>query len=103
MKKRSSTPARVLAAIAVIGGFILVIVIVSTSLGGSDSSKKTSTEATHHHHVKSKPAPATYVIKEGDTLIAIAHQTGIPVVKIERLNPGIDPQILTPGETLKLR
>ena len=102
MKKRSSAPARVLAAIAVIGGFILVVVVVSASLGGSKSSDKTSTGETPHH-VKPKTTAATYVVKEGDTLIAIAHETGIPVAKIERLNPGVDPQLLSTGETLKLR
>jgi LysM repeat protein len=102
MKKRSSAPARVLAAIAVIGGFVLVVAVVSSSLGGSDSSNKASSGKTHHH-AKPKTTAATYEVQEGDTLIAIAHETGIPVAKIERLNPGVDPQILNPGDVLKLR
>jgi LysM repeat protein len=43
------------------------------------------------------------VIENGDTLIAIAHATGVPVARIERLNPDVDPQILISGEKLKLR
>ena len=50
-----------------------------------------------------KNAPKAYVVKNGDTLTAIAHDTGVPVATIQRLNPGVDPQILISGEKLKLR
>ena len=43
------------------------------------------------------------MVKSGDTLISIAHQTGVPVAHILALNPEVDPQILIAGETLKLR
>ena len=43
------------------------------------------------------------MIKNGDTLTAIAHETGVPVATIQRLNPNVDPQILISGEKLKLR
>ncbi len=43
------------------------------------------------------------MVKSGDTLVAIAHKTGIPVAHIIDLNPEVDPQILIAGETLKLR
>jgi LysM repeat protein len=42
-------------------------------------------------------------VQSGDTLISIAHRTGVPVVRIEELNPKVDPQILVSGERLKLR
>ncbi len=42
-------------------------------------------------------------MQEGDTLSAIAHKTGVPLARIERLNPDIDPQILVAGQQLKLR
>ena len=56
-----------------------------------------------HREAVRKKTPATYVIKSGDTLTAIAHTTGVGVAKIERLNPEVDPQILIAGETLKLK
>ena len=34
---------------------------------------------------------------------AIAHETGVPLSEIMALNPGVDPQILTSGEVLKLK
>ena len=43
------------------------------------------------------------MVQTGDTLTAIAHQTGVPVAEILALNPEVDPQILIAGETLKLR
>ena len=42
-------------------------------------------------------------MKNGDTLISIAHKTGVSVARIQALNPQVDPQILTSGEKLRLR
>jgi LysM repeat protein len=47
--------------------------------------------------------PKFYVVQSGDTLTSIAHENGVPVARILRLNPGVDPQILISGEKLKLR
>ncbi len=47
--------------------------------------------------------PATYVVQNGDTLTSIAHKTGVSVVRIQALNPHVDPQILISGEKLRLR
>lgn len=105
MKKRSSASARVLAVTALVIAFVVAIVAISGALGGSDSDgsgngKHGSKHAhkTHHKHV-----PASYEIESGDTLISIAHRTGVPVRTIEELNPEVDPQILVAGEQLKLR
>jgi LysM repeat protein len=102
MEKRTSALARILAAIALAGAVVLVIVVVSSSSGGSDSSGKSgrSSHPTQRRHVTKA---SRYVVKSGDTLVAIAHQTGIPVARIIELNPEVDPQILIAGETLKLR
>ena len=42
-------------------------------------------------------------MQSGDTLTSISHKTGIPIAELQALNPEIDPQILTEGETLKLQ
>ena len=102
MEKRTSAFARIFAAIALIGAVVLIVVVVSSSLGGSDSGKgKHHGDQAKTHRPKTKAA--TYVVKSGDTLVAIAHRTGIPVASIIALNPEVDPQILIAGETLKLR
>jgi LysM repeat protein len=103
MEKSTSAPARVLAAATLAVAFVVAIVVIGGALGGG---------STHHGHrgppsrqaaTKEGKVPATYVVQSGDTLIAIAHRTGVPVVRIEALNPQVDPQILIAGEKLKLR
>ena len=102
MEKRTSAFARVFAVIALVGAVALAVVAISSSTGGSDSSGKSgqSSHPTHQRHVTKA---SRYVVKSGDTLVAIAHKTGIPVAHIVALNPEVDPQILIAGETLKLR
>jgi LysM domain len=105
--KRSSAPARVLAAAAVLCGFIVVVVVIATSLGGGGSDSGGSggggKAARHGDSGAKRHTPKAYVVENGDTLTSIAHHTGVSVVRIRELNPGVDPQILISGETLKLR
>ena len=105
MNNRSSASARVLAVTALVIALLIAIIAISSSLGGDDSSDLSTGEhggkATHKTHPKQ--VPATYEVKSGDTLIAIAHRMGISVRQIEELNPEVDPQILVAGEQLKLR
>jgi LysM repeat protein len=104
MEKRTSAFARIFAAIALAGAVVLVIVVVAGSLGDSDSSTKSRNgNGGHPHKSRPKTTAKTYVVKSGDTLVSIAHRTGVPVAHILALNPEVDPQILIAGETLKLR
>jgi LysM repeat protein len=106
MTTRSKAPARALAVIALVAGFVALIVLVSAALDGGDSSEvrqRGSGGGVTREAESGKKTPATYVVQNGDTLISIAHQTGVPVARIERLNPEVDPQILISGEELKLR
>lgn len=104
MNNRSSAPARVAAVAALAVALVIAIVVIGSALGGDDSDSSNG----HHrgakaHRAQAKHVPATYEVKSGDTLISIAHRMGVPVVRIEELNPEIDPQILVAGEQLKLR
>jgi LysM repeat protein len=103
MERRTSAATRIAAVIALIGAVILIVLVVSTAMNGSDSSG-------HHHskqHVQKQKHPRTraktYTVHNGDTLTAIAHKTGVPLSEIMALNPGVDPQILSSGEVLKLK
>lgn len=104
MEKRTSAAARILAVLALIGAVILLVVAVSTGMNGSDSK---SSPHKQHQAQKEKTKPRTkaktYTVETGDTLTAIAHKTGVPLSEIMALNPGVDPQILTAGEVLKLK
>ncbi len=105
MNKRSSASARILAVIALIAAFMVAIVAITGSVGEDDSNgtggQRQNGKAAHKTH--RKQIPASYEVKSGDTLIAIAHRMGVPVSQIEELNPEVDPQILVAGEQLKLR
>lgn len=104
MEKRISASARIFAAVALAGAVVVVIVAIASSLGASDSSTGPGSGSGHSsQHRKPKTTAKTYVVKSGDTLVAIAHRTGVPVAHILALNPDVDPQILIAGQTLKLR
>jgi LysM repeat protein len=105
MNKRSSAPARIAAVTALAIAAIVVIAAIGAALGGGDSGSGKHGQASKSAHkaAQEQHAPATYEVQSGDTLISIAHHTGVPVREIEELNPQVDPQILIAGETLKLR
>lgn len=103
-RKRTSAFARLFAVLALAGAVVIVIVAISSSLGDSDSSTKSrSGNGGQSHRNGSKTTAKTYVVKSGDTLVSIAHRTGVPVGHILALNPDVDPQILIAGQTLQLR
>ncbi|HWA54691.1 MAG TPA: LysM domain-containing protein [Solirubrobacterales bacterium] len=104
MNKRSSPLARIFAVAALAVALIVAVVAISSALGGNDSKDSSG----RHHNAKTHKTPhvhvpVTYEVKSGDTLISIAHRMGVPVARIENLNPEIDPQSLIVGEQLKLR
>jgi LysM repeat protein len=104
-----------LALIAVLVAF-LAIVSNSGNSGGSSStsdepaqttSTKTSTttkaKAKAKAKAKKETAGATYTVQVGDTLGGIADKTGVPLDRIEELNPNVDPHAMTAGQEIKLK
>lgn len=83
-----------------------MIVLVTSTLGGGEDGGTVGGSAPAGQARQAedrKPVPKTYEVQSGDTLTSIAHENGVPVAEILRLNPGVDPQILISGEELKLR
>jgi LysM repeat protein len=105
MEKRTSALARLIAALALVAAVVALVVAISSSTGGDSTGvhQKGTAHAKKHHQQRQRTTAKTYEIQTGDTLTSISHQTGVPVGEIEALNPGIDPQVLIAGETLKLR
>jgi LysM repeat protein len=107
MKKKRSWIARFLALVALAAAVVAVIVVASNTDLHSDSGNKGHTQRTQAHKEKKQKKPRTkaktYEVQSGDTLISIAHKTGVPVAELQALNPEIDPQILVEGEVLKLQ
>ena len=96
--------ARLLAVLAIAAVAVAIVVIVSNAnLNSKETSNHKKTAARAKKHKKPRTKAKTYTVKSGDTLTSISQKTGVPVSEIQSLNPEVDPQILSAGETLKLK
>jgi LysM repeat protein len=112
------SPLRFLAPVALVAFGLALLVIVSSSnsgdsdntpsasekekdrdLGASTKKKKRNSKSSANGNLPTR----TYTVQRGDTLGSISEKTGIPVAKLQELNPQIDPQQLTTGQKIKLR
>jgi LysM repeat protein len=97
------SPARFLAPLAVVAVFSAVYLVVQTGLR-EDSSSATPTRTTAPaKQQKTASTRATYVVRTGDTLSAIAQRTGVSLDRLHQLNPSIDVNSLNAGQKLTLR
>ena len=110
MPARSSSSARILAPAALAICAVAVLIVIGGSLGGGDDSSsggsavETTTQRTSGTSTApQRRQPATYTVKTGDTLGAIAESTGVPVDTLQDLNPELDPQALIAGQKIQLR
>jgi LysM repeat protein len=102
------SPARFLAPLALVAVGVALYTVVHHPSGGSGSSGSSATQqqptaTPAGKHKKKHRHPRFYTVKPGDTPSGIAEKTGVPLSTIEALNPGLDPQALSPGTRLKLR
>jgi LysM repeat protein len=107
MKRKRSWIARILALVAIAAAIVAVVVVAKNTDLHSDSGSKGGTQKSQTHKQKQpkkkRTKAKTYEVQSGDTLISIAHKTGVPVAELQALNPEVDPQILVAGEVLKLQ
>jgi spore germination protein YaaH len=54
-------------------------------------------------HIKAPSGPRYYRVRAGDTLAVIAVRTHIPVARLRRLNPAVQPTALFIGQQLRIR
>lgn len=86
----------------------LVAVIVAVVLVVRSGTRHTTASVAHpvarlpvtRHTVQAR---RFYVVRSGDTLSTISVKTGVPVVRIESLNPSVYPNALQTGQRLRLR
>ena len=114
------SPLRFLAPVALVIFGLTLLTIVATSGGDGGNDKPTASEqakqqdlgrAERRERRARREAAAnegqlptgTYTVKSGDTLGSISEKTGIPVDKLQELNPQLDPQQLVSGQKIKLR
>lgn len=107
MTRKNSPTSRILAIVALLAAVAVVFAVVT---GNGDSSDKTgkakqskAPKKRNNGGKENESKAKTYEVKEGDTLTAIAQETGVTVDELRTLNPGLDPQVLIAGQKLKLR
>jgi LysM repeat protein len=68
------------------------------------TAKTTTTRATTTTK-KKPPAPAAayYTVVAGDTFGVISSKTGVPVARIEELNPGVESTALVIGQRIRIK
>jgi LysM repeat protein len=113
------SPARFLAPLALIAVVVAFVSIVGGSGGNGRNSGSSPTTATTTKTTKSATpktgtakttttgavsgSNATYTVQVGDTLGGIADKTGVPLERIQTLNPNVDPHAMTAGQKIKLK
>jgi LysM repeat protein len=110
------SPARLLAPIALITFVFALFIVIAGSDTDEDSSNEGNRASQQAGGVDTTPAETTaadgveprvsgtfYTVKTGDTLGGIAETVGIPVTRLQELNPELDPQALVSGQKIRLR
>src|SRR3954447_1815906 len=105
MESNQRSPLRVLAPLALVIAALALVLILSNSGGSGDSSGNTSSNSAENardlgqtpkerrrarRERRSGKLPSdVYIVKTGDTLGGIAQKTGVPVERLQELNPGL--------------
>jgi LysM repeat protein len=111
MDGRRRSPARLLAPISLVA-FILALLIVIASSGTDEDSGDSGGNISQQTEQVSTTGETTteptvsgnfYTVKTGDTLAGIAEEVGVPVARLQELNPALDPQALVSGQRIRIR
>ena len=121
MTRRGSLVLRILAPLALIAFGVALVLIISSGGGGGggggggahaaekarDLGPTVGRTGSGSHRKRTSTTgqlpQRVYIVKTGDTLGGIAQKTGVPVTKLQDLNPGLDPSGLQTGQQIKLR
>ena len=101
------SPARFLAPLALVAfAFALFSILGGGGGGGGEEPATTKSEpaatATATPKSAAKRKRKVYVVKPGDTPSGIAEKTGVSLEQLEKANPDLDPQLLAPGQRIRL-
>src|SRR3712207_2780839 len=97
--------ARLLARSAAIGFAIARISMRSDGRGAGGGPARTQpprATATATPKSGAKRKRKVYVVKPRDTPSGIAEKTGVSLEQLEKANPDLDPQLLAPGQRIKI-
>jgi len=100
------SPARFLAPLALVGFAVALLMVISSSNGeqgeevpAGDARPAATATATAD---RPKRRRKVYVVEPGDTPSGIAEKTGVSLEQLEKANPDLDPQLLAPGQRIRL-
>ena len=99
-------PARFLAPLALVAFAIALFSILGNGSGGGEEPATTQQPRATATATPTKEAGKrkrkVYVVKPGDTPSGIAEKTGVSLEQLEEANPDLDPQLLAPGQRIRL-
>jgi hypothetical protein len=117
--RRRRTPLRILAPIALVAFAVaLALIITSADKSGGSGSGTSASKAEKARDLGTSTSPKArsrkrtsrdrlpkriYVVQVGDSLGSIADKTGVPVARLQELNPNLDQFSLQPGQKIKIR
>ena len=99
------SPARFLAPLALVAFAIALFSILGGGDGGGEEPANTQqprATATATKTPAAKRKRKVYVVKPGDTPSGIAEKTGVSLEQLEEANPDLDPQLLEPGQRIRI-
>ena len=99
------SPARFLAPLALVAFAVALFSILGGGDGGGEEPANTlqpRATATATKTPASKRKRKVYVVKPGDTPSGIAEKTGVSLEQLEEANPDLDPQLLAPGQRIRI-
>jgi len=100
--------ARWAAPVAFLAAITIGALVVRAGVEQGNHQTKTSTSTVTskkkgHGHRHRRPHARTYTVQSGDTFASIAAKTGTTVVRLEHLNPGVDPSALRVGQKIRVQ
>ena len=99
------SPVRFLAPLALLAVAFALFSILGGG-GGGDEEPATNNQpratATATAKKETKRKRKVYVVKPGDTPSGIADKTGVSLEQLEKANPDLDPQLLAPGQRIRI-
>jgi LysM repeat protein len=75
----------------------------ATTSPRTTTTKSATKKAKAKRKAQKQAAGKTYTVQVGDTLGGIADKTGVPLERIEELNPNVDPHTMNAGQEIRLR
>ncbi len=103
---RRQRAARYAAPVAFLAAITIAALLVRAGLQqGSPAKSPTTTSLTQTAHKRAKKAPRAryHRVRQGETFGSIAARLGTTVTRLERLNPGVDPNALHVGQKIRVK